>query len=372
MLLDAHADSYQEERVPTWEAAVLADERARRAGVPCLMVSACPGLDLLADRPLFTLSREAEREGWAQIEVVDARDEDPRAGGYPTRLASAIREAVEKEPGRPVVAVLNRKGRARLLACGHCRGLLRCETCGAALVQLVRPGAGETAVLHCPRCASDVPALCGSCGPTRPRIVRPGVARAREDLAALTGLEVAEVQGSARRGDVVLSGAVLVGTEAVLHRVGSASLVVFLDFDHELLAPRYRAGEQALALLALASRIVGGRRRGGHVVVRTRLIDHEVVAAARHADPGRLVAVEQPRRRLLRLPPTTALCLVSGDGAAEYAAHLRATAGELEVGSLAAGRFLVRAPGPGPLADALAAAGPAPAGTRVEVAPREV
>ena len=110
--------------------------------------------------------------------------------------------------------------------------------------------------------------------------MRPGVARAREDLAALTGLEVAEVQGSARRGDVVLSGAVLVGTEAVLHRVGSASLVVFLDFDHELLAPRYRAGEQALALLALASRIVGGRRRGGHVVVRTRLIDHEVVAAA--------------------------------------------------------------------------------------------
>ena len=34
IVLDAHADSYQEERVPTWQATVLADERAQRAGRP--------------------------------------------------------------------------------------------------------------------------------------------------------------------------------------------------------------------------------------------------------------------------------------------------------------------------------------------------
>src|ERR1019366_375451 len=159
---------------------------------------------------------------------------------------------------------------------------------------LERPAQGELPLLHCPRCASSVPAVCASCGPTRPRIVRPGVSRVREDLAALTGLEVAEL---GRRADAGIPAApVLVGTEAVLHRAGSASLVVFPDFDHELLAARYRAGEQALALLALASRVVGGRRRRGRVVVRTRLPDHEVLAAALHADPGRLVTAEEPRR----------------------------------------------------------------------------
>jgi len=370
VVLDAHADSYQEQRVPTWQAAVLATERARRAGIPCLLVSSCPTLELLAGRRLVTLSRDAERSGWAPVALIDARDEDPRAGGYPTRLATLIREAVAAEPHRRVLAVLNRKGRARLLACGRCRSLLRCGVCGTALVQLERPSQGELAVLHCPRCASSGSAVCSSCGPTRPRIVRPGVARAREDLAALTGLDVAEI---ARPGaDPSLCDApVLVGTEAVLHRAGSASLVVFLDFDHELLAPRYRAGEQALSLLALASRVVGGRRRHGRVAVRTRLPDHEVLAAALHADPGMLVAAEEPRRALLRLPPATALALVSGEGADEFVARLRSSGGAVEVGGQTDGHFLVRAAGPDALAEALASAGPA-AGTRIEVDPRQV
>jgi len=202
--------------------------------------------------------------------------------------------------------------------------------------------------------------------------VRPGVARAREDLAALTGLEVAEIGRAGAAQDGLPEAPVLIGTEAVLHRAALASVVVFLDFDNELLAPRYRAGEQALALLALASRLVGGRRRSGRVVVRTRSPDHEVLDAALHADPGRLVAVEQPRRVQLRLPPVTALALVSGDGAADLVSRLSPVPGSLEVGSAAAGRFLIRAAGPEELAEALAAAGPTPAGTRVEVAPRQV
>jgi primosomal protein N' (replication factor Y) len=373
VVLDAHADSYQEERVPTWEAAVVANERAARAGVPCVLVSPCPGLDLLAGRRLVTLSRDTERGGWAPVELIDARDEDPRAGGYPSRLASAIRAAAESDPGRPVVAVLNRKGRARLLACKRCSSLLRCDVCGAALVQLERPAPGELAVLDCPRCATSGPATCVSCGPTRPRIVRPGVSRVREDLAALTGLEVAEVGRASRGAAAVLPDApVLIGTEAVLHRAGSASMVVFPDFDHELLAPRYRAGEQALALLALASRLVGGRRRQGRIVVRTRLPDHEVLSAAVHADPGRLVSVDEPRRALLRLPPTTALALVSGDGADEFATRLRSAPRAVEVGSSGPARFLVRAAGPEALAAALAAAGLPGPGTRIEVDPRHV
>jgi primosomal protein N' (replication factor Y) len=165
---------------------------------------------------------------------------------------------------------------------------------------------------------------------------------------------------------------VLVGTEAVLHRATSASIVVFPDFDHEILAPRYLAGEQALALLALASRLVGGRRREGRVVVRTRLPDHEVLDAALHADPGRLEAVERPRRALLRLPPTTALAILSGGGADELAMRLRSSEPPVEVGTTGSDRYLIRAAGPVELADALAAAGPPPPGTRVEVAPRHV
>ena len=45
----------------------------------------------------------------------------------------------------------------------------------------------------------------------------------------------------------------------MLHRVDRADVVVFLDFDQELLAVRQRAAEQAMAMISQAARLVGGR-----------------------------------------------------------------------------------------------------------------
>ena len=62
--------------------------------------------------------------------------------------------------------------------------------------------------------------------------------------------------------------------------------MAFLDIDVELLAPRYRAAEQAMALLVRAARLVGPRAGGGRLLVQTFLPHHEVVQAALHADPA--------------------------------------------------------------------------------------
>ena len=371
VVLDAHADSYQEERVPTWEATVLASERARRSGVPCLLVSPCPTLELLAGRRLVTLSREGEafRVGARRGDRRSRRRPSCGRLSLPTGNLDPLRGRRRPGPAGPGGPEPERPcPPAGLRALQELAPL--CQLRGGSRPART-PGAGRADSPALPPLSRSGPAVCASCGPTRPRIVRAGVARVRDDLAALTGLDVAEIgrpgAGPGELGDAP----VLIGTEGVLHRAGSACLVVFLDFDHELLAPRYRAGEQALALLALASRVVGGRRREGRVVVRTRLPDHEVLAAAVHADPGRLATAEEPRRALLRLPPATALALVSGDGAEQVAAWLKGDPA-VEVGGLAAGRFLIRAPGPDALADALASAGRPTQGARIEVGPRQV
>lgn len=369
VVLDAHAESYREERIPTWDAPTLLAERCATAGVPLVLVSACPPLELVHDTRVVTLPRLVERAGWAPIELLDARDEDPRAGGYPSRLAQALRLAVEADPTRPAVAVLNRTGRARLLACRRCQSLLRCEACGSALAQAGRPASGAPAVLVCPRGDFSGPAVCPTCGPTRTRVVRPGVAGAADSLAALTGLEVAEVSGSARASGGLPPAQLLVGTEAVLHRAASASLVAFLDFDHELLAPRLRASEQALALLALAARLVGGHRRSGRVVVRTRLVDHEVLQVATGRDDEALLRTEAAQRRALRLPPFAALAAITGEGSAALAERLAALGAEVGGG---ADRVLVRAPDAAALAALLAAAEVPTPDTRVEVDPRDL
>jgi primosomal protein N' (replication factor Y) (superfamily II helicase) len=348
VVLDAHAESYRSERAPTFDARAIVAERGRRDGVPVLYVSPCPSVELLSGRVLVTIDRSAERSGWPTVVVLDAREEDPREGGYPSRLVSLVRSAVadgaDKE--RPVVLVLNRKGRARLLSCGLCRAIQRCERCGSALVQPVRPPRGETGTLGCPRCAVESAAVCAACGSARLRILRPGVSQARDQLAALLGVEVSEM---GKPGSTLHEAPVVVGTEAVLHEVRAAAMVGFLDLDHELLAPRFRASEQALVLLARAGRLVGRRNGSGRLVLRTSLPDHEVVRAAQAGAPELVTEVERGRRQLLRLPPETALAEVRGPDAADVIASLPEA---LEASTLADGRYLVRASSSSALADA--------------------
>jgi primosomal protein N' (replication factor Y) len=161
---------------------------------------------------------------------------------------------------------------------------------------------------------------------------------------------------------------VFIGTEAVLHRVPRADVVVFLDFDQELLAPRYRAAEEALTLLIRAARVVGPRSGGGRVLVHTRLPQHETVQAALHGDPDRLVARERTRRELLRYPPFAAVAVVSGAAAPSFVTSF-GRPDAVDVLGPTDGEWLLRAATHQPLLDALAAT-PRPSGRlRIAVDP---
>ena len=359
VVLDEHDEAYQEERAPTWHARDVVIERARRARVPCLLVSPCPSLDALAAAAdVVTPSRADERAGWPVVDVVDRRREPPGLGLYSTRLVDAVRS------GGRVVCVLNRTGRARLLACAACGELARCEVCDAA-VETIEEG------LRCRRCGATRPVVCAACGATRLKTLRTGVTKARDELARLANRPVVEVTATTL-DDADLTGAgVLVGTEAVLHRVGRADVVAFLELDQELLAPRYRAAEQALALLARAARVVGGRAGGGRLLLQTRLPRHPVVDAALHADPSRLATVELVARTALRFPPAAALAAISGPAASEYVDQLRDRV-DVELLGPADGRWLVRASEHQLLCDALATLTRPPGRLRVEVDPLRI
>ena len=359
VVLDEHDESLQQEQTPTWHARDVLLERARRLDVPCVLVSPMPSLEALEVGDLLTQSRAAERAGWPIVDVVDRRDEPPGSGLFSDRLVDVLRS-----DGR-VVCVLNRKGRSRLLACDTCGTVAVCEACESAVVQ------GDDGTLVCQRCDTVRPQLCIRCGGTRMRNLRAGVNRVREELEALVREPVGEVTGEDRTNARGWSERVLVGTEAVLHQIDRADVVAFLDFDQELLAPRYRAAEEALALLVHAARVVGGRSDGGRVVVQTRQPQHEVLQAAVLADPSRVSDAERVRRELLGYPPSRALALVSGASAEDWVAGFTPPPG-VEVLGPADGRWLVRATDHATLCDALAAA-TRPAGRlRLEVDPLRV
>ena len=360
LVIDEHDEVYQEERTPTWHARDVVIERARRAGVPCVLTSPMPTLEAQEVLPLLEPDREVERRGWPLVRVVDPREDGSSRG---TLWTEAVVRLLRAE-GR-VVIVLNRKGRSKLLSCRNCDELAVCDRCDSAVRQ------DEDDDLVCAAEGHRRPAVCTNCGATAFKNLRIGVGRAREELEALLREPVLEVTGDT--DDKTLDGArVLVGTEAVLHRVDSASAVAFVDFDQELTAPRYRAGEQALGLLVRAGRLVGGRRSAaGEVLVQTRQPGHPVLRAAVNADIAAWSEAEATRRRIFSHPPFGALAQVSGQAAPEYIERLGSPLG-IEVRGPVDDAWLVRAPDADTLADALATVERPPGRLRVAVDPLRV
>ena len=347
LALDIEDERYRSEAAPTWSAIEALRERARRASAPCLFVAACPPAEAFETCDRLEVGSRASRPGWPRLQVVNRLEEDPRSGVLSSHLVAEARAALaETRDGVAVACIVNRTGRAKLLACSRCRSIASCETCDAAMVLEEE--------LRCPRCGATRPIICQACGATKLKLLRLGTAQLAPELSLLLGVEVVEVTGSSGP-DVLRNARAVVGTEAVLHRLRRARLVAFLDFDHHLLAPRVGAETRALEMIARAGRLVGGRSSDGSgtVLVQTRLVTHPVILAAQSGDPTDVLRADRELRAQLGLPPYRGFARVRGEGAASFVASLATR--HVEIMDLGEGDFAVAAPSPEQLADALAA-----------------
>ena len=327
IVIDEHDDALQEERSPSWHARDIAVQRAKKIGIACLLVSPVPSLRALhgASGMVASLDPSTEASHWPQIRVVDRRLDERWSSSM---LSSDLIEQL-RDHSRRIVCVLNVKGRARLLACGGCRELVRCDVCEAAMSM------SASKQLECPRCANVRPAVCTKCGSGKLAVIKAGVSRLREELAAAAGRRVDEVveisggEAANKDQEIDQTRMLFVGTEAALHRVRDVDTVVFLDIDQEISAPRYRAAEITLSLVVHAARLVARKRSGssnksdGLVMIQTMLADHSLLRGLESHDLTEFVDEEMLRRKLMQLPPYGALAQVSGTGVDQVADILR-------------------------------------------------
>ena len=354
VVIDEHDESHQEERMPTWNAREVAIERGVRAGIPVLLTSAVPSC--IATQRAQTVDSQDERwgSGWPNVVVLD-RTRDERWGS--SLLSSEVIEAI-RDRARRVALILNTKGRARLVACGTCRRVVRCTSCDGAM------GMDENGHLACPRCGESRPGVCAECGSLKMALVRQGVSRVHEDVAKAAGVAidgVTMVTAGASRESLQHANRLIVGTEAVLHRARDLDDVVLLDIDSHLLAPRYRAAESAMALVARSAWAVSRSGNGPRVFVQTRDASHPALRALSESNIKSFLDHTIEQRRELQLPPFSSLVELSGEGIDRAEAALRRDM-LVNVARMDGTTLLVKAATDSQLDESLAAAGIGPGG----------
>jgi len=361
VVIDEHDDALREERTPTWHARDIAIERAQQLNISCVLVSALPSVAAKAwagDRVLKSDNHETDSE-WPTIALID-RTLDER---WSNSLLSSEFIAELRDHSRRIVAVLNTKGRARLLACASCKSLARCAQCDAA-VEI-----GSTGQFSCPRCSTSRPQVCVKCSSAKFLTLKPGVSKLREEIAQAAGRKLADVVEVTGAGDDAMAidqtKMLFVGTEAALHRVHEADTVVFLDIDQELSAPRYRASEIVGSLLVHAARLVGRSERGGKVMVQTHSVDSPVLQAMATLRIDQYLQSVSEMRSFMKLPPFGALAQLSGTNIDDAIHELQKNV-FVNVSAASDGSYLVKASDWQVLADALSEIEPAK-GVRLKV-----
>jgi primosomal protein N' (replication factor Y) len=312
VIIDADDESYRSSATPTWEAVAMLRERCARDRAPLWCTSMVPSPTLLNGE-----GYEKDRDlvgGWPRVDVVDRRRSDPHEGVLAPVALEAARRALEGNDPVAVVVILQRLGTGRLLACVACGELARCATCLQAEEEV-----GER--LACSERHEVRARFCRACGSTNLKRVRVGVTTLARDVAAQLNQKVSEVTAALDPSTALER--VVVGTEATWQRVRRCGVVVFVDFDQYLLAPRESARRTAINAVGKAGRLVGSRRDGrGVVVVQTRRGDDDVVHALVHADFDAIIRDDVATAKVLSLSPFGASADVTGEGAEAFVAGL--------------------------------------------------
>ena len=313
VIIDADDEAFRSEAAPTWHAFDVVRERCAQFNAPWWSTSPLPSPRLCFAVPTVSVSDD-EAANWPTVEVVDLRATDPHDGVLSTATLIAARRALETNEPVAVAVVLQRLGSGRLFACRNCGELARCKECGAAEIEV-------EGWLSCPVHPARRELFCQQCGSTKLRRVRSGVTTLARDVGAQLATAVSEITATSPLDTPMER--VVVGTEALWRRIRRCSLVVFVDFDQYLLAPRERARRDAILAVAKAGRLVGPRHEGrGRVVLQTRRGNDQVLTALMTVNFDELTADDEEVARLLELPPYGAVAEISGESAELFVAGL--------------------------------------------------
>lgn len=310
VVLEEGRRAMKDRQTPTIHVRDMMTTRSRVEGFALVFIGPTPSLEVIAAGA--EVVRGTPR-AWPLVEVVDRREDPPGSGFLSERTISALR-AVASDGRRSFVFTHLRAAEASM-RCTQCRRVRRCEECGSRL------GRSEA----CRRCGAPA-GECVQCGSTT-----------FEEMGSIPERLSSEINRRLGHG---VSGAhptdlpVSVGTERDLAGLVPMDLVVAADADSLMLGHNYRAGEEALRIMARLANTLGAGS-GRRMIVQTSLPDSDLVATLRRGDPIPYLEAMLSERARMGLPPASDIIAVElrGDGpTSEADAEIRSLGADTVLG----------------------------------------
>jgi primosomal protein N' (replication factor Y) len=318
---EEHDHSFKQQEGLRYSARDLAIVRAKHLGIPVILGSATPTLEMLhhCRNGAYELIRLPKRAGGAQppsIRLVDIA-RLPATDGLSEPLAEAIRSHLET--GGQVLIFLNRRGFAPTLICSSCGHVAGCNRCDSRLTVHARQGQ-----LRCHHCGATRPLVeaCSECGES----VRPlgeGTQRLEEALRTrFPGRTIRRIDSDStqRKGSMIDAldeakqgrAEILVGTQMLSkgHHFPKLSLVGVVNADQGLFGTDFRSSERmAQSIVQVAGR-AGREHRAGEVLIQTAFPGHAFWSTLINGGYEQVAAEALAEREATHWPPYTRLALL--------------------------------------------------------------
>lgn len=311
IIIDEENDgSYKQENDPRYDARMVALKRARLEGAALVYGSATPSLESyhrVTDQ--FLLPERATGASMPWVEIVDMREENDHI--FSTRL---IEELVRNiGVGQKSILLLNSRGYARFLQCGHCGHVWKCGNCDVSLN--IHNRISRLLCHHCGH-AEEIPEVCPVCNSTDLRRWGVGTERLEQETrrlfpeAKVFRLDADTARGYGEGPRILeefghTEGAILVGTQMVAkgHHFPEVTLSAVINADLGLEFPEFRAEERTFSLLIQLAGRSGRSELPGRVLIQTWNGDIECIRMAAEGAMEEFYHVELERRLRLEYPP---------------------------------------------------------------------
>ena len=335
-------DYYRNEEDFRFNAATVAIKRAGLAGVPAVVGTASPSMEIWKEAEEGRVA-VVEKDLPAKTEYTELILEKNIAGynGLPEELVNIITAGVEA--GRRIALYTPRRDYSSYIQCLECKTLFTCPKCGSALSYRK-----STDSLICPSCGGKFPyeEKCDACGSNLIRFSHIGAEYLEAHVKILfPHIPVARISGDTTKKEIEYlkkiprgSPAVIAGTQAMANLYGFAvDTLILVGWEELSRISGYRATEKMFHILIHLMDALDPREMHFCMAKRKR------VDPALFLDVRRFCGDELARRKAADFPPYTRFFLVDIEKKTESAGR-KAVAGIKE--ALKAGGYTGGITGP--------------------------